>query len=59
MINIKTLNPINNKNMLLPQFSLFSNNLVENYNSQLDYLKIKKIEEEAEFNKSKFNLMVG
>jgi hypothetical protein len=58
MIKINLLNNINYPNLILPQFSLFLHNPIENYNSQLDYVKIKKIEEESDFNKLKFNLAI-
>jgi hypothetical protein len=58
MINLNTLYNIPHKIQILPQSSLSLYNLIENYNFQLDYIKIKKIEEESEFYKLNFNLKI-
>jgi hypothetical protein len=42
----------------LPPFLLSLNNQIPNYNSEFDYLKITKTEEENLFNKYSFNIPI-
>jgi hypothetical protein len=57
MINLNNLSK-NFKINSLPQFSLFCNNQIVDYNQQFDYYKTKKIEEENLFNKFKYNIPI-